>query len=104
METSLIITSMSAHSPPLDTCLMERLKKNNPQTVLIGVQLVFPGWKNVTLKGFVQPAWLFWNSEDAHGRREECQHGRCARQEGLGSGGCWRKGLGVGEKTGGRKW
>lgn len=58
METSLIITSMSAHSPPLDTCLMERLKKNNPQTVLIGAKLLFPGWENVTLKGFVQPAWF----------------------------------------------
>lgn len=28
METNLIITSMSGHKPPLDTCVME--KKNNP--------------------------------------------------------------------------
>ena len=77
METSLIITSMSGHIPPLDTCVME---KKNPRRQLsrssfcetardVVAALGCPGWKNVTLKSFVHPASFFWKSEDAHCRK-----------------------------------
>lgn len=104
METSLIRTSMSAHNPPPDTCLMEREKKNQtPDSGDWGPASV-SRLEKCHLEGLCSVGVVLlevWGC-----RRKEWQHGRVGLQgrrswTGEAAGGrAMEKGLGVGERCG----